>query len=102
MQLLLRSHVHQDEPRPTMQSHGAYVFGVFLSATYVESQGEVFYPEVDLVITHDTIMTVRKTPVDHCPAFVMNSILSCSLARSSMICEARNSSRRWTIETLNP
>ena len=69
LQLLLRPHIHQDEPRPTMQGHGAYVFGVFLTATYVESRQEIFYPEVDLVITHETILTVRKTPVEHCPPF---------------------------------
>ena len=32
---------------------------------------------------------------------VMISIFSCVRARSSMICEARNSSRRWTIVTLD-
>ena len=69
LQLLLRPHVHEDEPRPTLQGHGDYVFGVFLSATYVEARQEIFYPEVDVVITHETILTVRKTPVDHCPPF---------------------------------
>ena len=69
MQLLLRPHVHQDEPRPTMQSHGAYVFGVFLSAKYIEAKRDIFYPEVDLVITHEAILTVRKTPADYCPPF---------------------------------
>jgi magnesium transporter len=74
LQLLLRPHVHQDEPRPTMQSHGAYVFGVFLTAVYVESQQDIFYPEVDLVITNDVILTVRKTPVEHCPPFDISSV----------------------------
>ena len=74
LQLLLRPHVHQDEPRPTMQGHGAYVFGVFLTATYVESRQEIFYPEVDLVITHETILTVRKTPVEHCPPFDITQV----------------------------
>src|SRR5439155_2072420 len=74
LQLLLRPHIHQDEPRPTMQGHGAYVFGVFLTATYVESRQEIFYPEVDLVITHETILTVRKTPVEHCPPFDITQV----------------------------
>ena len=69
MQLLLRPHRHQDEPRPTMQSHGAYVFGVFLSAKYIEAKRDIFYPEIDLVITHEAILTVRKTPADYCPPF---------------------------------
>jgi magnesium transporter len=74
LQLLLRPHVHNDEPRPTMQSHGDYVFGVFLTATYVEARQEIFYPEVDLVITHETILTVRKTPVEHCPPFDVSQV----------------------------
>jgi magnesium transporter len=74
LQLLLRPHVHDDEPRPTMQSHGDYVFGVFLTAVYVESRQEIFYPEVDLVITHETILTVRKTPVEHCPPFDVSGV----------------------------
>ena len=67
LQVMLRPHVHNDEPRPTLQSHGDYVFGVFLAADYVEAVRQIFYPEVDIVITHDTILTVRKTPLDHCP-----------------------------------
>jgi magnesium transporter len=74
LQLLLRPHIHQDEPRPTMQSHGAYVFGVFLTATYVESRQEIFYPEIDLVITPEAILTVRKTPRDYCPPFDIGSV----------------------------
>ncbi len=57
-----------DEPRPTLQSHGDYVFGVFLTAQYVEAKREIFYSEIDVVITHETILTVRKTP-EHCPPF---------------------------------
>ena len=68
IELMLRRPKHEDEPRPTMQSHGDYVFGIFLSAEYVEAKREIFYPEIDIVITHETIMTVRKTP-EHCPSF---------------------------------
>jgi magnesium transporter len=68
LELLLRRAVHDDEPRPTLRSHGEYVFGIFLSAEYVEERQEIFYPEIDLVITHESILTVRKTP-EHCPPF---------------------------------
>jgi magnesium transporter len=68
LELLLRRAVHDDEPRPTLRSHGAYVFGIFLSAEYVEERREIFYPEIDVVITHESILTVRKTPA-HCPPF---------------------------------
>jgi magnesium transporter len=71
--LLLRPPQHNDEPRPTMQSHIDYVFGIFLTATYIEPKREIFYSEIDVVITHDAILTVRKTP-EHCPPFDIASV----------------------------
>jgi magnesium transporter len=60
--LLLRAPTHEDEPRPTLQGHGDYVFGVFLVAIVLREQDAVFYQELDVVATADTILTVRKTP----------------------------------------
>jgi magnesium transporter len=51
-----------DEPRPTLQSHGDYVFGIFLVAVAVPDEDRVFYQEVDVGITHDVLVTVSKTP----------------------------------------
>ena len=45
-----------------MQSHGHYIFGVFLVAVALPEEDDVFYQEIDLVITHDALLTVRKTP----------------------------------------
>jgi magnesium transporter len=59
---------HEDEPRPTLQGHGDYVFGVFLIAVSVREEDIVYYQEIDLVITHDTLLTVRKTPPAGQPA----------------------------------
>jgi magnesium transporter len=53
---------HEDEPRPKLESHGDYVFGVFLVAVAVPEEDTVFYQEVDLVMTRDRLVTVRKTP----------------------------------------
>jgi magnesium transporter len=53
---------HTDEPRPTLQTHGDYVFGVFLLAIAVPNENRVFYQEIDVVLTHDTLLTVSKTP----------------------------------------
>ena len=58
---LLAPPEHEDEPRPTLQGHGEYVFGVFLVAVAHPDSG-VYYQEIDLVLTHDTLLTVRKTP----------------------------------------
>jgi magnesium transporter len=59
---------HEDEPRPTLQGHGGYVFGVLLVAVSVPDEDDVFYQEIDLVLTHDTLLTVRKTPHGNRPA----------------------------------
>jgi magnesium transporter len=55
---------HDDEPRPTLESHGNYVFGVFLVAVADPQADEVYYQEIDLVLTRETILTVRKQPKD--------------------------------------
>jgi len=57
-----------DEPRPTLEAHTGYVFGVFLVAVAVPDEDTVFYQEVDIVITPDRLVTVRKTPQGR-PAF---------------------------------
>jgi magnesium transporter len=62
--LLVADPRHDDEPRPTLQGHGDYVFGIFLLARAVPEEDCIYYQEVDVVVTHDTILTVRKTPAD--------------------------------------
>ena len=59
---LLAAPEHEDEPRPTLQGHGDYIFGVFLVAVAVPEDDEVYYQEIDVVLTHDMLLTVRKTP----------------------------------------
>ena len=60
--LLLAPAQHSDEPRPTLQAHGDYIFGVFLLAIAVPDEDRVFYQEVDVVVTHEVLLTVSKTP----------------------------------------
>ncbi|HMJ00969.1 MAG TPA: magnesium transporter CorA family protein [Gaiellaceae bacterium] len=59
---LLAAAEHDDEPRPTLQTHGDYVFGVFLVAVAVPEEDRVFYQEIDVVLTREFLLTVRKTP----------------------------------------
>jgi magnesium transporter len=59
---LTRPTAHKDYPRPTLESHGDYVFGVFLVAVAVPEEDRVYYQEVDLVLTEEFVLTVRKTP----------------------------------------
>jgi magnesium transporter len=53
---------HADEPRPRLDGQGEYVFGVLLVAVAVPEEDRVFYQEIDLVLTKETVVTVRKTP----------------------------------------
>jgi magnesium transporter len=62
LDLLLAPPRHSDEPRPTLQAHGDYIFGVFLVAIAVANEDRVFYQEIDAVVTHDVLLTVSKTP----------------------------------------
>jgi magnesium transporter len=69
LERLLAPPEHEDEPRPTLRGHGDYVFGVFLVAVVIDEEDKVYYQEVDVVATHDTLLTVRKTPSKTCDAF---------------------------------
>jgi magnesium transporter len=66
LDLLLAPARHADEPRPTLQAHGDYIFGVFLIAVAVPDEDRVFYQEVDVVVTHEFLLSVSKTqPGEH-------------------------------------
>jgi magnesium transporter len=69
LELLLAAPQHEDEPRPTIQGHGDYVFGVFLVVVAVPEEDCVYYQEIDVVITHDTFLSVRKTPASGRPPY---------------------------------
>lgn len=68
LDLLLLPARHDDEPRPTLEAHIDYVFGVLLVPVLNEGTHELRYQEIDLVLTHDVVVTVRKTPPG-CPPF---------------------------------
>src|SRR5690242_11152010 len=56
--------VHTTGPRPGMLSHRNTVIGVFVIPVVKREDDLVCYQEIDLALTHDAILTVRKTPVD--------------------------------------
>jgi magnesium transporter len=62
LDLLCAPAQHEDEPRPKLESHGNYVFGVLLVAVAVPEEDTVFYQEVDVVLTREQLITVRKAP----------------------------------------
>jgi magnesium transporter len=53
---------HDDEPRPRIEGHDDYIFGIFLVPICVRDEDRVFYQEIDLVATRDRFITVRKSP----------------------------------------
>jgi magnesium transporter len=52
---------HDDEPRPRLEAHGNYVFGVLVLPT-IDDNAEATVHELDVVATLDRLVTVRKTP----------------------------------------
>jgi magnesium transporter len=62
LRALLEPHVHDDEPRPRVESHGDYIFGVFLLPVSVPEEDRLYYQEVDFIATTHELVTVSKTP----------------------------------------
>jgi magnesium transporter len=62
LEQLLAPVQHADDPRPKLESHGDYVFGVLLIPVVVKEEDLVYYQEVDLVMTRDVLVTIRKSP----------------------------------------
>ena len=54
--------LHDDEPRARFESHGDHIVGIFVAPHSVRRENRVYYQEVNLVIAHDAVVTVRKTP----------------------------------------
>jgi len=50
-----------DEPRPRLEAHGNYVFGVLVLPT-IDANAEATVHELDIVVNLERLVTVRKTP----------------------------------------
>ncbi len=48
--------------RPMLRGQGAYVFGVLLLAVLDAERGRLSYQEIDLLVSREEVVTVRKTP----------------------------------------
>jgi magnesium transporter len=51
-------------PRPLLESHGAYVFGVAVAVRPQPDRHTFDYQEVDFVATQELLVTVRRSPPD--------------------------------------
>lgn len=49
---------HDDEPRPRLESHGDYIYGVFIVPVCRRRSNEVFYQEIDLIVTGEVLLTI--------------------------------------------
>src|SRR5947199_621169 len=58
---------HDDEPRPSIESHGSYIFAVLLVPVVVPEEDRIFYQEIDMIATRETIITIAKTPAGERP-----------------------------------
>jgi magnesium transporter len=59
---LLAPHQHDDEPRPRIESHGAYILGILLLPIEVRRENRLYYQEIDFIVTPAELITVSKTP----------------------------------------
>jgi len=62
MAALVAPHVHDDEPRPRIESHGDYVLGILLLPVEMTNEDRLYFQEIDFVATHDGLVSVSKTP----------------------------------------
>jgi magnesium transporter len=73
IELLLQEPADDDEPRPTLRGHGAYLFGVFLLAQAVPDEDSIYYQQIGLVLTNDMLLTVRRTPPGGRPPYSLDA-----------------------------
>ncbi|MFY9578301.1 MAG: magnesium transporter CorA family protein [Gaiellaceae bacterium] len=77
LEQLLAPTEHDDEPRPKLEGHGNYIFGVFLVPRAVPEEDRVYYQELDHIGTRTTLLTVRKTPQNGEPFDISEARKSC-------------------------
>jgi magnesium transporter len=77
---LLRPADPEPAARPTLQGHGDYVFGILLVAVVVRDEDRLFYQEMDLVLTREKVLTIRKTPQGEAP-FDLSAVEATSSVR---------------------
>ena len=60
--------------RPRLRGHGEYVFGVLLLCVLDEERDRLSYQEIDLLLSRERVVTVRKTPPDGGPPFDLGNV----------------------------
>jgi magnesium transporter len=65
--------------RPSLHGAGDHVFGILLAAVFDRERDLLIYQEVDLVITRESVLTVRKTPPGHAPFDLTQARETCTV-----------------------
>ena len=53
---------HGDEPRPRLETHSDHLFGVLVVPIFDQTAATVEQQEIDVLVSRDRMVTVRKTP----------------------------------------
>jgi magnesium transporter len=67
VEALASRHEGDHEPRPLLESHGSYVFGVLVAMRPLLDEGRIEHQEIDVVAAPELLVTVRKTPPSGIP-----------------------------------
>jgi magnesium transporter len=67
-------------PRPLVEAHGAYVFGVLMAPRPLPDENRIAYQEIDLVATPNLLVTVRKSPGGAVPTYDPGTVLEPAVA----------------------
>jgi magnesium transporter len=62
VEALTARHEEGREPRPLLEGHGAYAFGVLVAMLPLRDEDRVVQQEIGFVATPELLVTVRKTP----------------------------------------
>ncbi len=62
LEIVRAPHVHDDEPRPRIDSHGSYIVGILLLAVAKREADRIFFQEIDFILTPERLVTISKTP----------------------------------------
>jgi Mg2+ and Co2+ transporter CorA len=71
------------EPRPLLEGHGSYVFGILAAAYALPDEDRVTFQEIDFIATPQVLVTVRKTPLG-APPFDASSLRPASEGGASV------------------
>ncbi|MFN8051737.1 MAG: magnesium transporter CorA family protein [Acidimicrobiales bacterium] len=71
------------DPRPRLDSHGEYIFGVLVVPTPDGERHSVYYQELNVVLTLERLVVIRKTPLEGTPFDIDAVVKHCDRTQSA-------------------